>query len=274
MSLNNALIYPVNKIPPYTKKESSNKTPTNIINLFLPGNQLGSASFKLNEKILPKLLLSKKGFSLKNLNIKHKIPLIKYKSSKISIKEKPIIKSNSENKNIFENFFNKMNSKRKNNSFCYQNNIKNSPNASSDNYNSKNEKFKKIKLNIKDSKHYYGSRNKYHKDNSEILMYLNKNMNINNSNITLNKQNKKIKLNKSYLIKNKSNFIPKYKTKINLTLYINQQKNSNYINNKYKIKESKTHDKINTYANIQSNISDKENINNINISYLNESNIN
>ena len=276
MSLNNALIYPVNKIPPYTKKELSNKTPSNIINLFLPDNQLGPTSFKFNEKILPKLVLFKKGSSLKNLNLKNQIPSIKDKSLKLSIKEKAL-KSNSENKNILENYFNKINYKKKNNSFCYQNNNnKNTYNESSDNCNPKNEKYTKLKLNIKDSKN-YASRNKYHKENTEILMYLNKNFNNNNNcNLTLNKQNKKIKTNKSYIMKNKSNFIPKFKTKINLTLNLNQQKKTNHItnSNKYKIMESKTHDKINTYGNIKSNISDKENINNINISNLNETNIN
>lgn len=264
MCLNNALIYPVNKVNPYHKKVSSNKTPSNIINIFMPENLLGSSSFKINEKILPKLCLFKKGLSLKNLNLKKKIPLIKNKS-KLYIKEKVILKSNSENKNIFEHFFNNNHCKKKNNSFCYKNNDKNIS-ESNDNINPKKDGLKKIQFNIKDTNNYYASRNKKRKDNSEIIMYLNKNLNNNISNLTLNKQNNKLKINSSYLIKNKSNYIPKYKTKINLNLYKNQQKNQSDNNNKYKIIESKTQKKNNAFE----NMSNKENIN-INLSNINDS---
>ena len=58
MSFSNDLIYPVNKLPTYTRKESKNKNNANIINLIMPGYKKGSSMFKLNEKIIPKLFNS------------------------------------------------------------------------------------------------------------------------------------------------------------------------------------------------------------------------
>ena len=257
MSFSNDLIYPVNKLPTFTKKELLNKNNSNIINLILPGYKKGSSIFKLNEKIIPKLFLSKNRYSLKNLNLKHRVALLKDKGSHFYNKDKIIIKSNSENKiNII---------RKKNNSFCIPNNIKIIHNDSLKNINSKNETFSKLKLDIKNNN---TSRNISYNGNSVDLTYLNKN--INNNNITFSKQNKKIKKTKSYLVKNKNILIPKFKNKINLTLCEDQQKKINYLT-KYKISENKIQEKNNTYRHIPINISDKENINSTN---LNESNTN
>ena len=259
MSFSNDLIYPVNKLPTYTKKEPKNKNNANIINLIIPGYKKGSSMFKLNEKIIPKLFLSKKGYSLKNLNLKHRVSLFKDNGSLFFTKDKIIIKSNSENKiNII---------RKKNNSFCLPNSDKIIHNESLKNINSKNETFSKLKLNSKNTKSFCTSRNISHKVNSDDLTYLNKKI-INNSNITLYKQNKDLKKNKLYLVKNKNILIPKYKKKINLTLSENQQKKNNYLNNKNKITENKRQEKNNTHRNIPINMNDKENIN---ITNLNES---
>ena len=103
MSLNNALIYPANNLQNYTKKELITKNSTNIINLILPNNSTNLSSFKLIDKINPKVYLNKKGLSLKSLNLKQKIPLMKDNPLKNYSKDKKILKSSSANKNIFNN---------------------------------------------------------------------------------------------------------------------------------------------------------------------------
>jgi hypothetical protein len=73
MSSNNALIYPVNKLSNYIKKESITKNSTNISNLILPNNNTNISNYRLiekSDKYNPKIYLSKKGVSLKNLNLK------------------------------------------------------------------------------------------------------------------------------------------------------------------------------------------------------------
>ena len=272
MSLKNELIYPVNKVPNYTKKDVITKNSTNIINLILPNHSSNLSCFKLIDRLSPKIYLSKKGMSLKNLNLKQKIPLMKDNPLKHFSKEKKILKSNSENKNIFETFFNKINfKKKKNNSFCIQNNNKDVIRSESIN-NNKNETFSKLNLdlkNLKNTKSFCASRNISSNGNSEELLHGNKN----NNNKNNSRQNKKLKTNKSYLLKNKSTctYIPKFKTKINLNLYVNQQKRYNYNSNsnKTRIIDNKKHDKNKTYGNIQTNLSEKENIN-INLSNYND----
>ena len=49
MSLNNALIYPANKLSNYIKKESITKNSTNIINLILPNNNTNISNYRLIE---------------------------------------------------------------------------------------------------------------------------------------------------------------------------------------------------------------------------------
>ena len=257
MSLNNALIYPANNLQNYTKKELMTKNSTNIINLILPNNSTNLSSFKLIDKLNPKVYLTKKGLSLKNLNLKQKIPLMKDNPLKNYSKDKKFLKSNSANKNIFESFFNKINyKKKKNNSFCLHSNKEI---IHTDSINNNNEIFSKINIDIKNhlknTKSFSTSRN-LSNANSEELIQANKN---NNNNQILSRQSKKLKSNKSYLIKNKSTYIPKYKTKINLNLYVNQKKLINY---KSKRLDSKTHiNKNKTFGIMQTNLSDKENIN-------------
>jgi hypothetical protein len=260
MSSNNALIYPVNKLSNYIKKESITKNSTNISNLILPNNNTNISNYRLIEKFdkyNPKVYLSKKGVSLKNLNLKQKIPLMKDNPLKNYSKDKKFLKSNSANKNIFESFFNKINyKKKKNNSFCLHSNKEI---MHTDSINNNNETFSKINIDIKNhlknTKSFSTSRN-LSNANSEELIQANKN---NNNNQILSRQSKKLKSNKSYLIKNKSTYIPKYKTKINLNLYVNQKKLINY---KSKRLDSKTHiNKNKTFGIMQTNLSDKENIN-------------
>lgn len=263
MSFNNDLIYPVNKVATYTKKGLLTKNQSKIINLILPGYKKGSSIFKLNEKIIPKLFLSKRGFSLKKLNLKHTVSLLKDNACSSSFaKDKIIIKSNSENKiNII---------KKKNNSFCILNNNKKIHIDNLKKIDSKKEIF-----NLKSDKICSSSRNKSY--NSNIDEILNSSKNTDNSHSKTNhiiyKQNKKIKKNKSYLVKNKRSHIPKFQTKINLTLCEEQQKKLNYIANSYKLSESKIREKNKTYRNIPINLNDKENLN-INLTNLNESNTN
>jgi hypothetical protein len=260
MSSNNALIYPVNKLSNYIKKESIIKNSTNISNLILPNNNTNISNYRLIEKFdkyNPKIYLSKKGVSLKNLNLKQKIPLMKDNPLKNYSKDKKFLKSNSANKNIFESFFNKINyKKKKNNSFCLHSNKEI---MHTDSINNNNEAFSKINIDIKNhlknTKSFSTSRN-LSNANSEELIKANRN---NNNNQILSRQSKKLKSNKSYLIKNKSTYIPKYKTKINLNLYVNQKKLINY---KSKRLGSKTHiNKNKTFGIMQTNLSDKENIN-------------
>ena len=163
MSFSNDLIYPSNKLPIYTKKESINKNNSNIINLIIPGYKKGSSKFKLNEKIIPKLFLSKNGYSLKNLNLKHRVSLFKDNGSHFYTKDKVIVNSSSENKISVV--------RKKNNSFCLPNRAKIIHNESLKNINSKNETFSKLKLNSKNTKSFGTSRNIIHKGNSDDITY-------------------------------------------------------------------------------------------------------
>lgn len=267
MSLNNDLIYPVNKITSYTKKSFLTKNKSKIINLILPGYKKGSSIFKLNEKIIPKLFLSKRGFSLKNLNIKNSASLLKDNVCSNSFaKDKLIKQSNSENK---MNIINK-----KNNIFYIPNDSRNIHIDSLKKIDSKKEIFP---INLKSDKICSSSRNKSYNRNIEEILYSNKNTNNSciksKSNHVIYKQNKKIKKNKSFLVKNKKTHIPKFQTKINLTLCEEQQKKLNYKTNSYKPSESRILEKNKTYRNIPINFNDKENLN-INLINLNESNIN
>ena len=266
MSLNNALIYPANKLSNYIKKESITKNSTNIINLILPNNNTNISNYRLIEnfdKYNPKIYLSKKGVSLKNLNLKQKIPLMKDNPLKNYSKDKKILKSNSANKNIFESFFNKINyKKKKNNSFCLHSNKEI---MHTDSINNNNETYSKINIDIKNhlknTKSFSTSRNLSNANSEELIQANNKNNNIINNQIR-SRQSKKLKSNKSYLIKNKSTYIPKFKTKINLNLYVNQKKIINYNSNKSKRLDSKTHiNKNKTFGIMQTNLTDKENIN-------------
>ena len=249
MKLNKPLFYPVNKIPTHSRKESLNKGSTNIINLILPGHKKGLSSFKINQKLIPKLFLSKKRHSLK---INNKVLSSKENDSTLFAKEKKLSKSNSSNHKLDKKKLNI----RKNNSFYIPNHHNNINNI-------KNETFSKLKLIIKNAKSFSSSRNIKYYTNSDELIHVNKN----NNNITLNRNNKNLKISKPYLLKIKSNFMPNCKTSINLSFYENKQKNDIYF---YKI--IKNNEKNSN--NIKTNIVDKENINNNNINHLKEININ
>ena len=270
MKLNNALIYPINKVPTYTKKESLNKRASSIINIILPGHKKGLSSFKISKKLMPKLFLSKKRYSLKNINSNPKLLSLKSNDSTLYLKEQKLTKSNSSHPAKIEENLNEINyKKRKNTSFYNQNNNNNIEKKTTQNSNFKNETFSNVKLIIKNARSFSSSRNINYFTNSDELIHVNKN---NNNNIILNRNNKKLRIKKkSSLFKNKNNFICNIKTSINLS-FCDNDKNDIYFYNGYKITRNKIPEKI--YKKIKTNISDKENINNQNISNLNESNIN
>ena len=271
MKLNNALFYPINKVPTYTKKESLNKKTSGIINLILPGHKKGLSSFKISKKIIPKLFLSKNRYSLKNINSNPKHLSLKSNDSTLFLKEQKLSKSNSSHQEIIEKNLNEINyKKRKNSSFSIQNNNNNIEKKRTYNSNLKNETFSNVKLIIKNARSFSSSRNINYFTNSDELIHAKKNNN--NNNIILNRNNKKLRIKKkSCLLKSKNNCISNIKTSINLSFYDNE-KNDIYFYNGYQITRNKIPEKI--YKKIKTNISDKENINNQNISNLNESNIN
>ena len=268
MSYTRELILPMNKIKNNSHNELLYSNPPNIINLILPTQQRISSIFKLSDKATQKLILTKKGISLKNFNSKRKIP--------ITNPDKILLKSCSGNKNIFEKINCK---KKKSNSFCLSSNkeIQNEIiNSSHGHVSNKSESFSKIKLN-KNVNSYCASRNMSYFGNSVELNNAIKNINNKTKSKNLNKI---IKITKSSAIKlgnnNSNNLIPKFKTKINLTSYITNQKNLK-LKPRIKITKGKMRENINTsyryekYGNNHINITDKENIN---LTNVNESNIN
>ena len=263
MNLNNAVSYPVNKLKNYSKKDLLDKKPSNFTHLILPNIQKGSSSFQFNYKILSKIFLFKKGYSLKNLNMKNKIPSssAKENSTKIIKNEEKLLKSNSENKNILKNYFSKINiSKRKNNSFSISNINKKRKNQSLSN--NKLEISSKLNFNIKNMKSFYTTRNIQYVRNTVDLTK--KNKSLFNNRPTLFKPNNNLKINKSYIIKTKSTYIPKSKIKIDLSLYMKKLKKQKNICSRHRILENKIFEKNKTYEDIQNILSNKENINYIN----------
>ena len=261
MSFSRELILPMNKIKNNSQNELLISNPPNIINLILPTHQRISSIFKLGDKVTQKLVLTKKGISLKNFNSKNKIPT--------SNVERILLRSCSGSKNILEKINFK---KKKSNSFCLasdkdlQNEIINSSHGHVSN---KSETFSKIKLN-KNVNSYCASRNLSYYGNSEGMNRINKNK----------KKNKSIKLIKPCSIKsnnnintsnNNINFIPKLKSKINLSSYISQQRHGKL---KPRIKITKGKLSVNKnnnsfvkekYGSNHINITNKENINTTNI---------
>ena len=75
MSFTRELILPMSKIKNNSHNELLYSNPPNIINLILPTHQRISSIFKLTDKATQKLILTKKGISLKNFNSKRKIPI-------------------------------------------------------------------------------------------------------------------------------------------------------------------------------------------------------
>lgn len=257
MSFNSALIYPANQFPNYAKKKLLIKKPSKIINLILNKTQASSSSFQNNSKVVSKIFLSKKEHSLKGINLKYKIPLSKDNTTKFLTKEKILLKSNSENKNVLENYISKIyeHKRTKNNSFCVMN-YNSKLNHESLNE-QKNETFSKLKI----GKRNHSSRNMSRKNSFGHIYKMNKMDKNNNIGRNIIRQNKKIKLNQSYVIKNKTTFIPKFKNKINLSFYENQQKKQKIINHKYHMIDNKANESTNTYSIKNFTVADKENIN-------------
>ena len=261
MSFTRELILPMNKIKNNTQNELVYSNPPNIINLILPNHQRISSIFKLGDKVTQKLVLTKKGISLKNFNSKNKIPT--------SNVERILLRSCSGSKNILEKINFK---KKKSNSFCLasdkdlQNEIINSSHGHVSN---KSETFSKIKLN-KNVNSYCASRNLSYYGNSEGMNRVNKNK----------KKNKSIKLIKPCSIKsnnnintsnNNINFIPKLKSKINLSSYISQQRHGKLkprikiTKGKLSVNKNNNSKEKKKYGSNHINITDKENINTTNI---------
>ena len=269
MSLTRELILPMNKIKNNTHKEILYSNPPNIINLILPTHQKISSIFKLSEKATQKLILTKKGISLKNFNSKQKIPT--------SNTDKILLKSCSGNKNIFE----KINYKaKKSNSFCLTSNkdIQNEIINTSNGHKSHNsETFSKIKMN-KNVKSYCTSSNISYCGNSVELNHIINNISNKSRNKNKNKNLKFTKLtnikannNNISSINHRINFIPKLKEKINLNSYISQQNNMKLKPRiritKGKLSKKKTNNSFGyeKHGNNRINITDKENIDVTNI---------
>ena len=269
MSFTRELILPLHKIRNNSPNEILYQNPPNIINLILPSHQKISSIFKISDKATQKLILTKKGISLKNFNSKKKIP--------VTNTDKVLLKSCSGNKNIFE----KINFKRKkSNSFCLSSNkeIQNELiNKSQGHMNNKSESFIKIKLN-KNVKSYVASRNVSYGGNSYDLNHVLKNLQNKSKtkNISINK-NKITKLSANKSMNSSNNFIPKFKTKINLNSYITQQRNEKFKPKikitKGKLRENNCSLRYEKHGDNIINITDKENIN-INLKSFNENNIN
>jgi len=268
MSFNSALIYPANKFPNYTKKKLLIKNPSKIINLILNKSHAGSSSFQNNNKVVSKIFLSKKEHSLKGINLKYKIPLSKDNTTKFLTKEKILLKSNSENKNVLENYITKIyeHKRTKNNSFCVMN--YNSKLTHESLNEQKNETFTKLKI----GKRNHSSRNISRKNS----IGSSKKEKSNNLGRNIVRQNKKIKLNQSYVIKNKTTFIPKFKNKINLNFYESQQKRQKNINHNFHLIDNKTNESTCIYSLKHATVVDKENMNinsNINKTEINAVNM-
>ena len=273
MSLTRELILPMNKIKNISHNELLYQNPPNIINLILPAHQKISSIFKLSDKATQKLILTKKGISLKNFNSKNKIPT--------SNTDKILLRSCSGNKSIFEKINFK---KKKSNSFCLSSNkdIQNAIiNSSHGHVSNKSETFSKIKLK-KNVKSYCASRNVSYLANSNELNHIvikvnskSKNKKSNNKILKLNNSSA-AKSNNNINIVNNTNFIPKFKTKINLNSYIYLQRK---VKPKQRIKITKGNLRENNncsycydkYGNNDINITDKENVN---LTNINENNLN
>ena len=81
MSLTRELLFPLTKIKNNFQKEISHSSKTNIINLILKTHSKFLLIFKHNDKNKQKLVLTKKGFSSRNIKSKNmnKILLIMIK---------------------------------------------------------------------------------------------------------------------------------------------------------------------------------------------------
>ena len=272
MSFNSALIYPSNQFPNYTKKKLLIKNPSKIINLILNKSHTGSSSFQNNSKVVSKIFLSKKEHSLKGINLKYKIPLSKDNTTKFLTKEKILLKSNSENKKVLENTISKIYEHKRaaNNSFCVMNFYSKLNHESLNEQ--KNETFTKLKI----GKRNHSSRNISRKNSFGNINKMSKMEKSNNLGRNIIKHNPKIKLNQSYVIKNKTTFIPKFKNKINLSFYENQQKRQKNINHKFHMVENKANESTCIYNLKHATVADKENMNinsNINKTDINAVNV-
>lgn len=236
MSFARELNQPLRKMKNNSQKNILYTNPPNIINLILPTHPKISSIFKLSNKFAQKIVLSKKGISLKKSLSKRKM----------SIKKS--------SKNIFEKINFK---KKKNNSFYIppnkdlQDEIKN---YSHGHISNNSETLLKLKTN-KNTRSFCSSRNISYCANSESL-----NPNIKKEN-SPKQNNKKIKLTKLKAIKSNNYFITKYKSKLSLNT-----KSRNKLSKNAKIAKSKLINGKNIFY-----ITDKENINTTNI---NDNNIN
>ncbi len=271
MNLNSRLNHSKNKEQNYIKKELLNKNITKIVNLILSNKPIAFSNLNYNNNFIHKLQITKKGYSMKDYNLKN------YKNSNIKDSQKYLIKDlskqNIQNKlnNNIKNFCNKMQYKRKNNSFYISNKRKFNENIK---YNEvKSTSYQKQKKKIINNR----SVNSVSRIKKAKSFCISKNLNIScgsvdikrmqkkkisicgisgnkakKINMNLNKINKSKDNNKFYIIKKGKNFSHDIKTKINS--YIEQQK-------KYSQREYTNKDKYFTSLY-------KKNINNnINISF-------
>ena len=264
MSLTRELLFPLTKIKNNFQKEISHSSKTNIINLILKTHSKFLLIFKHNDKNKQKLVLTKKGFSSRNIKSKNM-------NKNIINNDKILLKSKSVNKNIFK----KIKHNKTNSSFLSHNKkfINEIINTSYHHQNNKTEIFSKL-TKYKSTKRNCSSRNKsFCEKSTDINKILNR---INKNKIPI--ENKKIKLTKLNCNKINTNYIPKYKSKLKVDLYISQRRNHD-INNKNKSKRirkinGQLNEKKISYINNDINITDKENMNLTNINTNTNINVN
>ena len=264
MSLTRELLFPLTKIKNNFQKEISHSSKTNIINLILKTHSKFLLIFKHNDKNKQKLVLTKKGFSSRNIKSKNM-------NKNIINNDKILLKSKSVNKNIFK----KIKHNKTNSSFLSHNKkfINEIINTSYHHQNNKTEIFSKL-TKYKSTKRNCSSRNNsFCEKSTDINKILNR---INKNKIPI--ENKKIKLTKLNCNKINTNYIPKYKSKLKVDLYISQRRNHD-INNKNKSKRirkinGQLNEKKISYINNDINITDKENMNLTNINTNTNINVN
>ena len=241
MNLNFGLNYPINKENNYIKKDLLNKNFTKIVSLILTTRPIALSNINYHNKFIHKVYTNKKGFSLKNNNLK------KNKTSFISDNEKilnrELSKINIDHKEIPNTniCYDKINCKRKKNNISILNTRKCNDNCKFHEVPKNNTSYQKQKKLIINN-HKTESVSKFIKNKSfSKSQYLNhscgsvdikkiskrkissgrerssKNKK-NIKNLTINNKNKN---NKFYLIKKRNNFSHDLKTKI--SLYIQQQ---------------------------------------------------
>ena len=272
MNFKSGLNYSIHKDKNYIKKDLLKKNITKIVSLIISNKPIAYINSNYHNNFSHKIQIGKKGYSMKDFNLKNFNNSIKKDSQKFLIKDASKNNIQKRTSNNLNNIINKIQSKRKNNSFYSVNNFKDNENIKYNEIPINSTSYPKKKKNIinsrrvnsvskiKKAKSFCKSKNlnfslgsvDIKKMTKKRISFLDKSENKKeNINMSLNKKNKNKDNSKVYLIKKRKNFSHDIKTKINL--YIEQQK-------KYSQREYINKDKY--YTSLI-----KKNINNNNISF-------